>query len=54
MSVFLRVLVLVRMIMSKMIAVIVMLMGRRMNGVSGALGAQVFFRIRAERRDAML
>ena len=49
--------VFVRMLVSKMIAVlvIVMMMGRRMNGLSsGAFDAQVFFRIRAERRDAML
>lgn len=38
-----------------MISVLVMMMRRRMNGLNGAtFGAQVFFRIRAERRDAML
>ena len=43
----------VRVIM--MAAVLVMMMGRRMDGLRrSAFGGQVFFRIRAERRDAML
>jgi hypothetical protein len=38
-----------------LIAMLPMMMGRRSHGLSGrAFGAQVFFRIRAERGDAML
>ena len=41
--------------MIMMAAMPLMMMGGRMNGLSGsACGPQVFFRIRAERRDAML